>query len=334
MKAVGAVLAASLLLDCSSPPPVASASSWKVVLEGETSTLLSVWGTSTQDVFAVGGPLGDGSRAAMLHFDGSVWKDMAPGGTETFWWVNGTGASDVWAAGEQGRIVHYDGKSLTEVSPRPTPATLYGVWAASPHDVWAVGGSVNHGAQEPNDVCLHYDGSTWNAADGPPAVGRVFFKVWGTSSTNLYVVGELGLIWHRKGTSWTLESNSALAKGNLLTVSGCSATEVYAVGNTDVLRSDGTTWTRAAADDVNDGVNGVACAKPGAPVIVGNAGTKERLVDGRWQDDFASEPHQDMHGAWADPSGGFWAAGGDFASPARDGGARAGFVARYGPQLH
>ncbi|MGH7436957.1 MAG: WD40/YVTN/BNR-like repeat-containing protein [Polyangiaceae bacterium] len=324
--------AAMLLAACSSPssagPPP---SSWQVVHGGETATLLSVWGSSSHDVFAVGGPLGDGSPAEMLHFDGSAWKSMAPGGTETFWWVHGTGPADVWAVGEQGRVTHYDGRLLSEASPRPTTATLYGVWAAGPHDIWAVGGSIDHGASQPNDVCLHYDGSSWVATDGPPATGRVFFKVWGTSSSNLYVVGELGIIWHRKGTTWTVDSNGTLATDNLLTVDGCSATEVYAVGNAEILRSDGSTWTRVTTGGTSDGYNGVSCAGPGAPVVVGNAGTKQRLVEGRWQDDFDSDPHQDMHGAWADPSGGFWAAGGDFASPARDGGIRAGFVARYGP---
>jgi hypothetical protein len=243
--------------------------------------------------------------------------------------VNGSGASDVWAVGEAGRIVRSSGAAFVDVSPRLTTATLYGVWAAAPDDVWAVGGSPERGTAAPNDVCLHFDGTTWDASSGPMALGRAFFKVWGVSSSNLYVVGEQGTIWHRRGTAWRLESNATLATGTLLTVSGCSASEVYAVGNTDVLRSDGSTWTRVTVADVDDGVNGVSCASAGAPVIVGYGGIKQRLVGGTWQDDFSSPPHTDLHGAWADPAGGFWAAGGDFVTDPRDGGSRGGIVARY-----
>jgi hypothetical protein len=106
---------------------------------------------------------------------------------------------------------------------------------------------------------------------------------------------------------------------------------VYAVGNTDVLRSDGSAWTRVGVQDVNDGVNGVACAAAGRPVIVGFGGIKQRRVDGQWQDDFAQDPHDNLHGVWADTAGGYWAAGGDFVTNARDGGFRGGLVARYGP---
>ena len=303
---------------------------WQVVLSGQQATLLSVWGTSTSSVYAVGGPLGDGTPTAMLRFDGTDWVDLVPGGTETLWWVHGSGSANVWAVGEAGRVVRWNGAKLTEI-PRPTTATLYGVWVAAPDDVWVVGGSPEQGTAAPNDICLHFDGSAWDASLGPPATGRAFFKIWGTASNNLYVVGEAGTIWHRRGTAWSTEDSPPLATGTLLTVSGCSATEVYAVGNTDVLRSDGAAWSRASVKDVNDGVNGVSCAVPGKPVLVGYGGIKQRLVDGAWQDDFAEEPHSDMHGAWADPAGGFWAAGGDFVTDARDGGYRAGFVARYGP---
>jgi hypothetical protein len=315
---------------CSSPP-AAPTGSWHVELSGQRATLLSVWGTSPRDVFTVGGPLGDGTPSAMLHFDGQTWQDLMPGGTETFWWTHGTGPDDVWAVGERGRISHWNGTHLTEVAPRPTTATLYGVWAAAPNDVWAVGGTPEGGTTAPNDVVLHFDGSAWSQGSGPPAQGRAFFKVWGSSAADVYVVGEAATIWHRRAGSWVLESNPPLASGTLLTVAGCSASEVYAVGNSDVLRSDGTRWTRVAVMDVGNGVNGVSCAMAGSPVIVGYGGLKQRLVSGHWQDDFGQDPHQDLHGAWADGTGGFWAAGGDFVTDARDGGFRGGLLAHFGP---
>jgi hypothetical protein len=297
-----------------------------------------VWGTGHDDVFAVGGPRGNGTPAAILHYDGSSWKELSPGGTDTFWWAHGTSDHDLWAVGENGRITHWDGNRFTETT-SGTTATLYGVWAASPADVWAVGGTPEGGTTKPNDVLLHFDGTSWKPAPLPQQLGRTFFKIWGVTSGGgytLYIVGELGTIWHRVGTTWALEGNlpRPLATGNLTTVSGCSDTEVYAVGSGGVLVSDGRSWTRANVSTMlESGVNGVACASPGNVVIVGFGGLKWRLAGGTWTSDFTSDPHLDLHGAWADPSGGYWAAGGNFVSDPVMGATRVGVVGYYGDAI-
>ncbi|HEY6458798.1 MAG TPA: hypothetical protein VIY73_01570 [Polyangiaceae bacterium] len=307
----------------------AGAPAWHVVLENLTPTLLSIWGTSATDVFAVGGPLGNGTPTAVLHYDGTAWTDLHAGGTDTFWWVHGTAGTDVWFVGTSGRIAHWDGTQFAAFT-SGTTATLFGVFAASATDVWAVGGTPDAGTSQPNDILLHYDGTSWSPSPLPQTLGRAFFKVWGTGSDDLYVVGELGTIWHRTGTTWALEADSPpVATGNLTTVHGCSATEVYAVGGDDVLRWDGTAWSRANVSLENI-VNGVSCASPGDVVLVGGGGLKQRLVAGAWVSDFATEPHQDLHGAWSDPSGGFWAAGGDFLSDPQPNATRLGTLAYYG----
>ena len=277
----------------------------------------------------MGGPLGNGTPSTILNYDGTSWTDLHATGTDTFWWVYGTGAADVWFVGTSGRIAHWDGTTLTDFT-SGTTATLFGVWAASATDVWAVGGTPDGGATKPNDVVLHFDGASWTPSPLPQALGRSFFKVWGTGSDNLYVVGEYGTIWHRTGTTWALEANSPpLATGNLTTVQGCSASEVYAVGGQDVLAWDGTSWTRAGVT-LENGVNGVSCASPGNVVIVGFGGLKQRLVGGAWVSDFSSDPHQDLHGVWADPAGGFWAVGGNFVGDPVPGASRAGTIGYYG----
>jgi hypothetical protein len=324
------------------PARVAEPPAWHVVLSNLQATLLCVWGAADNNVFAVGGPLGNGSPSAVMHYDGARWHDLGPGGTETFWWAHGTGPNDVWAVGENGRITHWDGANFTEhVS--GTTATLFGVWAAGPNDVWAVGGTPGKGTVAPNDVVLHFDGAGWTPSPVPQALGRTFFKVWGAAADDIYVVGEAGTVWHRSAGQWTLElqSMASMPIGTLLTVNGCTANEVYAVGGSDVLRSDGKTWTRVDVQ-LDNQASGVACASPGNAVIVCNAGLKERLVGGHWQDaratpgcgvvscDFSQEPHTDLHGAWADRAGGYWAVGGDYISKPVQGAPRAGLLAYYG----
>jgi hypothetical protein len=320
-------------LACSPSTPVPADADtnaeWKVVIEHLDGTLLSMWGTGPKDIWTVGGPRGNaGFKSLVLHFDGTAWKRLDPGGTDTYWWVHGTGTNDVWMVGENGRITHWDGSAFKE-TPSTTTATLFSVWAASPNDAWAVGGTPGGGTNQPNDVLLHWDGASWQPSPIAKPAGRTFFKVWGTGSDNLYVVGEAGTIWHRKGTTWSAEPNPA--HGTLLTVHGCSANEVYAVGGRDVLRSDGTTWTALSPTLTND-VNGVSCRAAGEVVIVGSGGSKQRLANGIWQDDFGTVPYSDLHGAWSEASGegSYWGVGGEFVSNPQPNVSRQGVIARFG----
>lgn len=315
------------------PPPGPPAEpAWRVALdEGDLEgAVLSVWGTGPDDVFAVGGPLGNsGFEAVAVHYDGERWRDLAPGGERSFWWVTGSGPDDVWMVGEGGRITRWDGASLAEHT-SGTEARLWGAVAFSPTEAWAVGGTTGMAAGE-DDVVLRWDGASWTkeALPGDP-LGVAYYKVWGTSSEDLFVVGELGTIWHRGPGGWELQSDPPVAHGNLLTVHGCSSTEVYAVGGQDVLRYDGQAWSPVEVTLTNS-VNGVACAGPGEAAIVGFGGLKQRLVDGQWIDEFSAAPHTDLHGVWAEGDGVYWAGGGDFLTQATAGKRRKGVVARYGP---
>ncbi len=267
----------------SAAPPAPAPPAWQTVFDDTTlgGAVLSAWGTGPEDVYAVGGPLGDsGFTAVAVHYDGSAWTTLSPGGASSFWWVSGSGTADVWMVGENGRITHWDGATFVDHT-QPTTATMWGVWAASTTDAWAVGGTPEGGTAQPNDVVLHWDGTSWTpqALPGTP-LGRSLNKVWGTASDNLYVVGESGTIWHRRGTTWAQESNPATS--NLLTVYGCSATDVYAVGGSDVLHSDGGgTWTEVSIT-LDNSVNGVTCGPDGDVLVVGYGGLKQRLVEGKW----------------------------------------------------
>jgi hypothetical protein len=308
---------------------------WQVVFDDGAldRALLSVWGTSPSSVFMVGGPLGnDGFEALALRFDGTGFRELPVGGADGFWWVTGTADDDVWMLGENGRITHYDGTSFEEHD-SGTTATLWGAVAFSPDDVWAVGGTPGGDPTEPDDVVIHFDGTRWSSVvlPGEP-LGRALFKIWGTSGDALFISGEAGLLWQKKGADFVVASDPPIAAGNLLTIHGCSASEVYAVGGRDLLRYDGAAWSRVERGFAND-LNGVFCAKPGGEqlALVGMGGLKQRLDAGSWTDDFTKDPHDDLHGVWVDPEGAVWAVGGDFLSSPKPGKPRNGVVTRYAP---
>lgn len=332
-RALAATVAALAgALGCSPEPPPLEPSAWQTVYEGKDlgGAVLSVWGAAPDDVYVVGGPLGNGGAAVVQHYDGSIWKRLDPGGEDSFWWVSGSGPTDVWMVGEKGRMTHWDGDSFKE-QPRVTSATIWGVWASSPTDAWAVGGSPGKGAAAPNDVVLRWDGKDWkpDPLPGPP-LGRSLNKIWGASSDDLYAIGEAATVWHRKGTTWKLESDPPVAMSNLLTVFGCGAKDIYAVGGQDVIHSNGVSWTKEPLELFNT-VNGVTCGAPGEVLIVGSGGLKQRLVGGKWVDDFEIAPNADLHGSWSDGEGTFWVAGGEFISKASVGNPRKATVGRYGP---
>lgn len=339
------LVATAALPGCPSPDPETCADAttttntgapaWAVVRDESDlpGVVLSVWGASPSQVFIAGGPLGNsGSEALAMVYECGEWRDLKPGGSETFWWVGGSSATDVWFVGEKGRVAHYDGKSITDV-PSGETATLWGVLSFGPDDVWAVGGTPDTG-KAPNDIVLHYDGSTWKRETLPGAALNVsLFKVWGPSPDDLFVVGEHGTIWHRTKAGWAFEGGDPLlVQSRLFTVNGCAADDVFAVGGQSVLHRDANGWSKMDVQLGNQ-VNGVACGPAGSAAIVGFGGLKQRLVDGQWVNEFDSEPYSDLHATWADRQGAFWAVGGDFLTGPKAGERRRGVVARFGPPL-
>lgn len=302
---------------------------WRTEVDKTTlsGAVLSVWGSGPKDVYAVGGPLGnDGFETLAMHWDGKAWTALAPGGNETLWWVSGSGPGDVWMVGERGRILRWNGTSFT-ATPSGTTATLWGVVAFSPSDAWAVGGMP--GSEGPDDVVLHWNGTSWTSELLPPK-GLALFKVWGTADGTLIIVGEAGVIWRRLGPGAWVEQSAVtppLARDRLFTVDGCSSSDVWAVGSTDVLHWDGNSWSRQQVTLPNI-VNGVSC-RDGQVTLVGFGGLKLRKDGATWLDESNLPPFNDLHGAWDDGAGSVWVVGGDFLSPARPGVKRAGVIARY-----
>jgi len=211
--------------------------SWETMpAPDETASLAGVWGSSANDVFAVG------SAGTILHYDGATWTKIRDG--EDLGAVWGSSAEDVFAVGEG--ILHYDGQTWTAASTPEGSTFLSGIWGSSGTDVFAVGrfGTI-----------LHYDGHGWTRMSVP--VGdEGLLDVWGTSDDNVFAVGESGTVLHYDGVAWAKES--VPVTNDLTGIWGSSANDVYAIGASDlssggdglsvVLHYDGTGWGVAESE--------------------------------------------------------------------------------------
>lgn len=80
--------------------------------------VFGVWGSSPDQMWAVGGEAGGSQGAFAWRLDGETWTE-APGfpselrATDALWKVFGRGDSDVWLVGTGGKLLHWDGSALT-----------------------------------------------------------------------------------------------------------------------------------------------------------------------------------------------------------------------------
>jgi hypothetical protein len=297
---------------------------WAAVTRDAPEALMSVGGTSAEDVWAVGA---DRSRGPLvLHRDASGWSRVPTGESHELWWVHALAPDDAWMVGAGGTALHWDGEGFTRtLTPGRAGHTVFGVWAAAPDDVWAVGGVAGR-----SGFLWHWDGEAWTDVrlpDGLPrrADGEIpaLLKVWGRGPDDVWAVGTVGTILHRTAAGWTVVPSGTTE--TLFAVSG-TADEVVIVGG-DAL---GRILTIDAAGAVRDAtpvggvslLQGITVRPDGTAWATGQRGIVLRRRDGAWsevQTELGLQV-QSLHAVWADPDGGVWSAGGDVLSAELDAG--------------
>ena len=73
---------------------------------------------------------------------------------------------------------------------------------------------------------LHYDGITWNEMSS--GTTNQLYSVWGSSPSDVFVVGDWGAILHYDGTAWRKMSNGTVFQH--FGIWGSSPSDVFAVG--------------------------------------------------------------------------------------------------------
>jgi hypothetical protein len=307
------------VLGCAAP-------SWQPVQTNLPGALLSVWGTSDHDVYVVGTDARDGTGPLVLRYDGH-WRHVPTGLTSgDLWWVYGVAPNAVYMVGAAGLILRYDPQAATFTRAQtPGTPTLYGVWGATPSDLWAVGGYAMPATGQGTAVLWHFDGNAWTDATTalPPAVAQSvsLFKVWGSSAADVWIVGTGGTAAHFDGSAWAAVPTGVTNR--IVTVHGAHGMRIAVggFGTALVLEGQGGGWAAASVANQPQ-MNGVFVPATGDPVAVGIAGAVLWRRANSWVPDPAAPDTGglDFHAVWVDPGGGVWAVGGQIVdAPASSG---------------
>ena len=262
---------------------------WQRIHSPTYNSLNDIWGTSASNIFAVG------AGGTIIHFDGNSWSKMNTGTDQDLYAIWGSSASDVFAVGQNGTILHYDGNNWAQMdtSNIDTPRDLHAVWGFSSNDVYAGG----------YNKFLHYNGQNWEEILNPSSYTitaiwgisstNLYFldtfagvyeyvpgwgsytivdpspfsnyggSLWGTSTTNLFIVGNQHKIEAFTGNSWQTFANPSLSW--LSDIWGISQSNAYAVGyRGTILHFDGSSWNQIGSvyftpdpdeDDCIDGLD-------------------------------------------------------------------------------
>jgi hypothetical protein len=290
------------------------AEEWQVVSDGLPAALLSVWGSSESDVWAVGGEAGDGAGPAVFHWDGSAWTRMDTGITDNtdLWWVFGFEGGPIFFGGEKGTILRYEGGEFEQLT-TPGVQTVFGMWGASPDDVWAVGGNLTGGG-----FAWRFDGTEWTeVAEVPEEITGpgTIWKVAGRDANDVWMSATGGITLHWNGE--LLVENIEGTDVSLFSVSGNDERFITVGGDFDgiIYENEGEGWIPALEPGESELLSGVV-VRDDAAYAVGRFGTiLQRESDGWVADDGGGLTQENLHAAWIDPVGGVWVVGGQFDAP-------------------
>ena len=219
-------------------------------------------------------------RALIEHWNGSTWRVVptprAGPSDSDLWGVTALSATNAWAVGNVNTgifptfrfrplVEHWDGHawSLVRVPSPPLAgvgASLFGVAATSPRNIWAVGnydtGTRSHRFQP---LIEHWNGARWSIVPAPTPGSAQLSRISLQAPGNGWAVGVRGaaphsqsLIMHWNGHHWATVRSPVIKGSSLADVIALTPHLAWAVGShsprsgvnrTLIERWNGRAWT-------------------------------------------------------------------------------------------
>ncbi len=215
--------------------------------------------------------------------------------------VWGSDADDVWFVGKGGRVLHWNGQTL---SPRDVGTTkdLFGVWGKSRTEAYIVG----------DGLILRWDGTSWSneAPSGTGILRGIHVPVDGST---VLTCGDGGVVLRRDSAGkWQTEETAS--KLNLQAIWASNASQVWAVAEQGrALHLSGGVWSETDMPGAGSRtVRAVVGSLDGRLFACGDGGylaaTDETAT---WQETLANDGDtpRDLSGVWARSSTEAWAIG-------------------------
>ena len=223
--------------------------------------------------------------------------------------VWGSNASDVWLVGKQGRVLHWNGKTLvprrtaTAQDPAGTAKDFHGVWGRAAKDVWLAG----------DGIVLHWTGSGFEDRTPKEPAGAVWHAVHALPGGPVYLAADAGVVVRLDSDGvWKKEAtNSQL---NLRAVRAIGPGQVWVAGdNGQALKLAGGSWSATALPKANArALRALDVSPAGRIFTVGDQGFLAATKAGVWEATPANdpdEPDRDLSGVWARGDNDAWAIG-------------------------
>ena len=215
--------------------------------------------------------------------------------------VWGAGADDVWWVGSAGRVLHWNGSTLSPRDPGVT-VDLYGVGGRNGAEVYVVG----------DGVILRWDGATWHTETPQTPTLLRSVHVPDDGST-VMAAGDGGVVLRRSDAgTWTPEDTGS--KLNIHAIHVQSVGQAWAVGDQGrALKLAGGAWSETDMPGANSRVLRAITASPqGRLFACGDGGYLAATDETKtWVKTLANDGDtpRDLRGLWARSSTDAWAIG-------------------------
>ncbi len=206
-----------------------------------TPAINKIWGRSGNSIFAVG------DLGLFKHFDGNGWSTIPSGTDIRFVDVYGTSDANVWIAGLSGdygwsALYHYDGASLRKVyeynypghpfRPDSLTSLTNSVWVPEARVAWVLSDEIYQ-----VDIASHGEAQLIWRMPSPIGFTRM---IRGSARNNVFVVGDLGTIFHFNGSTWHHYGELMDLSSSIIILSlGVTRGQVFIVGASPAAGSFG-----------------------------------------------------------------------------------------------
>ncbi|HVN71142.1 MAG TPA: Ig-like domain-containing protein [Desulfomonilia bacterium] len=212
------------------------------------------------------------------------------------------GISDrnVFSAGDLGTILKFDGSSWAPQT-SGTVFDLRALW------VGPSGTGFTAFSAGTSGTILSNSGSGWNQALSP--TDNNINAIWGSSVSNVFAVGDQGVILHFDGNTWSEMASTGTAGINLFSVWGISGNNVYAGGiDGNLFHFNGSAWLTVSGIPTTEDIKAIWGSSASDIFLAGTFGDIIHFDGQQWTLQDSADGFS-LNALWGDSSGDVFAAG-------------------------